>query len=65
MSIPRTRAASSSPGSRLDREVAGDLAVTRRGLSVAQAPVELDFGYTFVMPDPDQHRLRVFTPAGR
>jgi predicted enzyme related to lactoylglutathione lyase len=31
-----------------------------RGLTVAQAPVEMDFGYTFVMLDPDQHRLRVF-----
>ena len=37
---------------------------TARGLTVAQAPVELDFGYTFVVLDPDQHRLRVFTPAG-
>jgi hypothetical protein len=27
---------------------------------VTQAPVEMDFGYTFVMPDPDQHRLRVY-----
>ena len=36
-----------------------------RGLRVAQAPVELDFGYTFVVLDPDQHRLRVFaTGAG-
>ncbi|HET7812175.1 MAG TPA: VOC family protein [Steroidobacteraceae bacterium] len=35
-----------------------------RGLEVAQAPVELDFGYTFVALDPDQHRLRVFAPAG-
>jgi len=34
----------------------------RRGLTVAQAPVEMDFGYTFVMLDPDQHRLRVFAP---
>jgi predicted enzyme related to lactoylglutathione lyase len=35
----------------------------KRGLPVAQAPVELDFGYTFVMLDPDQHRLRVFAPG--
>ena len=35
-----------------------------RGLTVAQAPVEMDFGYTFVVLDPDQHRLRVFAPAG-
>ena len=31
-----------------------------RGLTIAQAPVDLDFGYTFVALDPDQHRLRVF-----
>ena len=36
-----------------------------RGLTVAQAPVEMDFGYTFVVLDPDQHRLRVFAPGGR
>ena len=33
-----------------------------RKLTVAQAPVEMDFGYTFVALDPDQHRLRVFAP---
>lgn len=27
-------------------------------LRVLQAPVEMDFGYTFVMADPDGHRLR-------
>jgi len=36
-----------------------------RGLTVAQAPVEMDFGYTFVVLDPDQHRLRVFALGGR
>ncbi len=36
-----------------------------RKLTVAQAPVEMDFGYTFVALDPDQHRLRVFAPNGR
>ncbi len=36
-----------------------------RGLTVAQAPVEMDFGYTFVVLDPDQHRLRVFAPGER
>ena len=35
-----------------------------RGLTIAQQPVDLDFGYTFVALDPDQHRLRVFSPAG-
>lgn len=33
-----------------------------RGLTVAQKPVTMDFGYTFVVLDPDQHRLRVFAP---
>lgn len=36
---------------------------TDRGLRIAQTPVELDFGYTFVALDPDQHRLRVFAPV--
>ena len=35
-----------------------------RGLRIAQAPTELDFGRTFVALDPDGHRLRVFAPAG-
>ncbi|MBP5076041.1 drug:proton antiporter [Pseudomonas chlororaphis] len=33
------------------------------GASIAQAPTSLDFGYTFVALDPDEHRLRVFCPA--
>ncbi|MBI3776583.1 MAG: VOC family protein [Gammaproteobacteria bacterium] len=32
------------------------------GLSIAQAPVAMDFGTTFVALDPDGHRLRVFAP---
>ncbi len=38
---------------------------TRRGLTIAQVPVQMDFGVTFVALDPDGHRLRVFarTPA--
>jgi catechol 2,3-dioxygenase-like lactoylglutathione lyase family enzyme len=35
----------------------------KRGLRVAQTPVALDFGFTFVALDPDGHRLRVFAPA--
>ena len=35
----------------------------RRGLTIVQAPVDLDFGHTFVALDPDRHRLRVFAPA--
>ena len=34
-----------------------------RGLIIAQAPVDLDFGRTFVALDPDGHRIRVFAPA--
>lgn len=36
---------------------------TGRGLRVAQEPVDLDFGHTFVALDPDGHRLRVFAAA--
>jgi catechol 2,3-dioxygenase-like lactoylglutathione lyase family enzyme len=36
---------------------------TGRGLRIAQTPVDLDFGYTFVALDPDEHRLRVFAPG--
>ena len=35
----------------------------RRGLPIAQAPTQMDFGTTFVALDPDQHRLRVFAPV--
>ncbi|MFW0758073.1 VOC family protein [Pseudomonas sp. H11T01] len=35
----------------------------KKGLTIAQAPVALDFGYTFVALDPDGHRLRVFSLA--
>jgi catechol 2,3-dioxygenase-like lactoylglutathione lyase family enzyme len=35
----------------------------KQGLAIAQAPVALDFGYTFVALDPDGHRLRVFALA--
>lgn len=34
-----------------------------QGVRIAQAPVQLDFGYTFVGLDPDGHRLRVFCPT--
>lgn len=36
---------------------------TARGLSIAQAPTDMEFGRTFVALDPDGHRLRVFAPA--
>jgi catechol 2,3-dioxygenase-like lactoylglutathione lyase family enzyme len=34
-----------------------------RGLPIAQAPTQMDFGHTFVALDPDGHRLRVFAPS--
>lgn len=33
-----------------------------QGLLILQTLTEMDFGYTFVALDPDQHRLRVFAP---
>lgn len=36
-----------------------------RGLDIAQAPTDMDFGRTFVALDPDRHRLRVFAPPQR
>jgi predicted enzyme related to lactoylglutathione lyase len=30
----------------------------KRGLSIAQEPTAMDFGYTFVALDPDGHRIR-------
>ena len=34
----------------------------KRGIAIAQAPTDTDFGRTFVGLDPDGHRLRVFAP---
>ena len=34
-----------------------------RGVKVLQAPVAMEFGYTFTAADPDGHRVRVFAPA--
>jgi predicted lactoylglutathione lyase len=34
-----------------------------RGVTIAQEPIAMDFGYTFVALDPDGHRLRVFAPS--
>lgn len=33
---------------------------TKLGLKVLQAPTDMDFGFTFVVEDPDGHRLRPF-----
>ncbi|SMF01800.1 VOC family protein [Pseudogulbenkiania subflava] len=57
-------------GTELAFSVSGDEAVdachaewSGRGLEIRQAPVRMDFGYTFVALDPDGHRLRVFAPS--
>ncbi|MCM5555669.1 VOC family protein [Pleomorphomonas sp. NRK KF1] len=34
-----------------------------RGLPVFQAPVDLDFGRSLMLTDPDGHRIRVFAVA--
>jgi catechol 2,3-dioxygenase-like lactoylglutathione lyase family enzyme len=36
---------------------------TKRGVTIAQAPAKMDFGFTFTALDPDGHRLRVFARA--
>jgi hypothetical protein len=36
---------------------------SKLGLTVVQQPTELDFGFTFVVADPDGHRLRPFVLA--
>ena len=36
---------------------------TKLGLKVVQEPTEMDFGFTFVVEDPDGHRLRPFVLA--
>ncbi|OYU49182.1 MAG: extradiol dioxygenase [Rhizobiales bacterium PAR1] len=35
----------------------------KQGIVIAQAPEIMDFGFTFTALDPDNHRLRVFTPG--
>ncbi|SBW10478.1 Glyoxalase/bleomycin resistance protein/dioxygenase [uncultured delta proteobacterium] len=34
------------------------------GVCILQEPTAMEFGYTFVALDPDNHRLRVFAPGG-
>lgn len=36
---------------------------TRRGVRIAQPPTAMPFGHTFVVLDPDGHRLRVLATA--
>ena len=47
-----------------DRSVVNDMYAdwSARGVAIAQRPVAMDFGYTFVAFDRDGHRLRVFAP---
>jgi catechol 2,3-dioxygenase-like lactoylglutathione lyase family enzyme len=63
-------APNSSGGGELAFAVEGNAAVeathnewSRRGLTIVQAPTDLDFGRSFVALDPDGHRLRVFAPS--
>lgn len=35
------------------------------GLTILQAPTEMDFGFTFTAEDADGHRLRPFVPSPR
>ncbi len=35
-----------------------------RGIELIQAPIAMEFGYTFTAVDPDGHRIRVLHPAG-
>jgi predicted enzyme related to lactoylglutathione lyase len=36
---------------------------TARGVAILQAPLDADFGRTFVAADPDGHRIRVYAFA--
>jgi catechol 2,3-dioxygenase-like lactoylglutathione lyase family enzyme len=64
-------AANAPGGGEIAFAVADNAAVDARcaewreqGITIAQAPSQMDFGRTFVALDPDGHRLRVFAPAG-
>ncbi|MDI1451915.1 VOC family protein [Polyangium sp. 6x1] len=48
-----------------DAVLATYAAWTELGLAVVQEPTDMDFGFTFVVEDPDGHRLRPFVLAGR
>lgn len=41
---------------------AQNAAWAKAGVEIAQAPCQMDFGYTFVARDPDGHRIRVLSP---
>jgi predicted enzyme related to lactoylglutathione lyase len=59
-------------GSEIAFTLADDAAVThthaawkKRGLTIAQTPTKMDFGFTFTALDPDGNRIRMFAPAAR
>ncbi|STY30094.1 bleomycin resistance protein [Legionella wadsworthii] len=37
----------------------------QQGITIAQSPTRMDFGYTLVALDPDKHRIRVFSLSKR
>ena len=66
------RATAAAGASEIVFTAASDAAVTsthadwkKRGLTIAQKPTKLDFGFAFTALDPDGHRLRVFAPAAQ
>ncbi len=46
-----------------DEDVQSTFSTWQGMAQVLQQPVHMDFGYTFVVADPDGHRLRVFARA--
>ena len=61
-------AAALGGGSELSLQVQNDNIVDelhtlwqQEGIQMAQPPTMMDFGYTFVALDPDNHRLRIFS----
>ena len=63
-------AATAGGGGEIAFPVAGQSEVDRlfaewrdKGVRIAQTPMAMDFGYTFVALDPDGQRLRVFAPS--
>lgn len=63
---PGAAAGAAEIGFRVDTDAEVDAAHadwSARGLAIALAPTDLDFGRSFVALDPDGHRLRVFALA--
>ncbi|MCW8400059.1 drug:proton antiporter [Legionella sp. PATHC038] len=55
-------------GNELSLQVHDDCAIDalyslwkKQGIQIAQTPTMMDFGYTFVALDPDNHRIRIFS----